>query len=64
MSVFDPLGFLKPFVIQFGILMQEVWVSGIGWDTSLRDDEFMKWKAWVGFLPKINSIYIPRCYLP
>ncbi|XP_043474387.1 uncharacterized protein LOC122506337 [Leptopilina heterotoma] len=45
MSVFDPLGFLAPFLIRSKILMQEVWVSGIGWDCQLRDDEYVTWKG-------------------
>ena len=43
--------------------MQEVWVSGIGWDTPLENNEFIKWKNWVADLEKIDQISIPRCYL-
>ena len=43
MSIYDPLGFITPFTIQGRILMQEVWVSGIGWDDYLNKNELENW---------------------
>lgn len=63
MSVFDPLGFLAPFVIRSKILMQEVWISGIGWDEPLGDNEYESWKSWIKELPNVGLCSVPRCYL-
>ena len=35
MSVFDPLGLLGAFTVTAGVLLQDVWLSGIGWDEEL-----------------------------
>ena len=63
MSIFDPLGFLSPFTIRSRLLLQEVWRSGIGWGEKLKDDVFLKWKAWIRNLTRLSSCYVPRCYL-
>ena len=36
--LFDPLGFLAPFIIRAKILMQEIWIVGVGWDDPLPDE--------------------------
>lgn len=63
MPVFDPLGFLAPFLIRSKILMQQVWISGIGWDQPLQDNEFGKWKGWLRDLEGIKQCSIPRYYI-
>ncbi|XP_053976366.1 uncharacterized protein LOC128875067 [Hylaeus volcanicus] len=62
MSVFDPLGFLTPFTLISKILMQDVWRSGIGWDSELRDEEHVGWQSWIRHLHKVRACRIPRCY--
>lgn len=62
MSIFDPLGLLAPFVIQSKILMQEIWVSGVDWDETIRDEEFESWKKWLRDLNNVNNFQIPRCF--
>ena len=62
MSIFDPLGFLTPFTIHSRILMQKVWSSGINWDHKLLENEFFKWKQWLGNLTQVQKCRIPRCY--
>ena len=34
-SLFDPNGFLAPFLVRAKILLQQVWQCGIGWDDVL-----------------------------
>ena len=62
MSIFDPLGFLTPFIIESKLIMQSVWSSKIGWDEKLQDTEFVQWKQWLQNLERIKSCRIPRCY--
>ncbi|XP_017485823.1 PREDICTED: uncharacterized protein LOC108374345 [Rhagoletis zephyria] len=62
MTIFDPLGLLGFFIIYAKILMQEIWRSGITWDEPIRQEELEKWWRWIGCLPFIEEIRIPRCY--
>ncbi|XP_026666969.1 uncharacterized protein LOC113463933 [Ceratina calcarata] len=62
MSIFDPLGFLIPFTVQSRVLMQRIWVSGIGWDEPLHDDEFATWQHWLKGLDSVKNCKIDRCY--
>ena len=34
-ALFDPLQFLAPFTVRAKVLMQELWIAGIGWDDVL-----------------------------
>ena len=63
MSVFDPLGFICPFSVRSRIILQDVWRSSIGWDSKLKEPEFVKWKRWIDGLIKLENINIPRCHL-
>ncbi|XP_023289117.1 uncharacterized protein LOC111674124 [Orussus abietinus] len=62
MSVFDPQGFLAPFTIRSKLLLQNVWRSGIGWDTQLKDEEYELWQRWMKDLKNITGCTVPRCY--
>lgn len=62
MSVFDPLGALSPFMVNAKIILQEIWSSGIGWNTTLKDEQYKKWLVWLGSLPKISECRLPRCF--
>lgn len=64
MSVFDPLGILAPFTLRAKILMQDVWRSGIGWDTKIKEEQHQGWLSWLKCLNKIGQCKIPRCYIP
>lgn len=37
-KVFDPLGFISPFVLREKILLQELWTQGLGWDDPVIED--------------------------
>lgn len=41
--VFDPLGFLSPFVMTLKILFQPVWQKGLDWDCELVSDAACSW---------------------
>ncbi|GIY72110.1 hypothetical protein CEXT_809051 [Caerostris extrusa] len=34
-KVFDPVGFLSPFVVRIKRLMQEIWERGLDWDSKV-----------------------------
>eukprot|EP00117_Sycon_ciliatum_P016997 scpid5959/ scgid16188/ len=63
-SVFDPLGFLAPFVTQAKILMQESWVAGIDWDEPVPDGIDTSARQWFNDLAKLSLVRVPRCLIP
>ncbi|XP_055523162.1 uncharacterized protein LOC129717320 [Wyeomyia smithii] len=62
MSMFDPLGLLCPFTIIGRILVQDLWRAGCEWDELIDDEAYSKWKQWIGLLPEVGAIKVPRCY--
>ena len=62
MSVFDPLGFVAAFTVTARVLLQDVWLSGIGWDDELPSQLCARWRAWCLELTKIHHFSMPRCY--
>ena len=59
-TIFDPLQFLAPFTIRAKVLMQEIWLAGIGWDDILTDDLIAKWRRWISELHRLSHVTIPR----
>ena len=44
--LFDPLGFLVPFVMTVKVLFQRLWLNGLEWDDPIPSDEanvFLRW---------------------
>jgi hypothetical protein len=54
-TIFDPLQFLAPFTLRAKVLMQEIWIAGIGWDDLLTDGLIFKWKKWVSELRELSQ---------
>ncbi|XP_074632738.1 uncharacterized protein LOC141891656 [Acropora palmata] len=61
-SVFDPLGFLSPFVFSAKILLQDLWRDKIPWDQEITEPYLSQWQRWMEELPHVITINIPRCY--
>lgn len=62
MSIFDPLGLISHYLMYLKVLLQEVWRSGIQWDEGVDSVLFEKWCKWLGLLPKIEIVKIPRWF--
>eukprot|EP00795_Rhopilema_esculentum_P012680 gene12680-3393_t len=60
-TLFDPLGFISPYVIRIKVIMQELWLRGLNWDDELPGNVVTKIKAWFHELEKLPLIQIPRC---
>ncbi|XP_058827825.1 uncharacterized protein LOC131687749 [Topomyia yanbarensis] len=60
MSFFDPLGLMAPFTIYGKMLIQDLWRTGCEWDEEIDEESIAKWKNWIGRLPEIEQIRIPR----
>ena len=61
-SLFDPLGFLSPFVFSAKILLQELWRDKLPWDQEIPEPYLSQWQPWLEELPRVITIDIPRCY--
>ena len=43
-SLFDPMGFLIPFILAAKLILQELWRIGCGWDKEIPDLRKNQWK--------------------
>ena len=62
-KIFDPLGFLSPFVIQLKLLFQQLRVDKINWDYPLEGLALSEWKKLLNELEALSEIRIQRYYL-
>ena len=64
-SVFDPCGWIGPYVLLGKLLMQELWRAEFDWDQEIKDNSIIeKFKIWRSDLKFSNSFQIPRCIVP
>ena len=60
-TLFDPLGFLAPYVIRAKIVLQEMWESGVDWDDPVPEALSRKAQQWFEELSELPRLCIPRC---
>ena len=60
-TVFDPLGFVGPFIIKAKILIQELWSTGYDWDDVIHDEIASRIGSWYGQLRRLGNVQVPRC---
>ena len=63
-SIFDPLGFLAPFILLAKLLLQELCRQGLDWDQTVSAKDLGLWQDWLADLPKLSEVSIPRCFHP
>jgi transposase InsO family protein len=63
-SVFDPLGYVSPFVLSAKKILQEACRRQIGWDDALPLDLMSAWKAWLEDQPTLEAFGVQRCIIP
>ncbi|XP_035228150.1 uncharacterized protein LOC118200306 [Stegodyphus dumicola] len=61
-KVFDPVGFISPFVVRIKRLMQEIWERGLEWDAELPKELRCKWIKWCAEIEELNALKIERYY--
>ncbi|XP_074659583.1 uncharacterized protein LOC141912256 [Tubulanus polymorphus] len=59
-SIFDPLGFLSPFILRAKCLIQDIWRSGFEWDEDISGDLLVTWDEWQNELKLLHELKIPR----
>ena len=63
-SIFDPLGFVAPFILVGKQILQQMCRDKIGWDEPLSEELRPKWESWLLDLQNLADVKIQRCYLP
>lgn len=63
-KVFDPCGFISPFIMHAKILFQHIWKSGMSWDDDLPHDLGLRFIKWIDSTKYLSSLLIERQYFP
>ena len=63
-SIYDPLGFVAPFVLQAKRIFQDECKREKGWDDELEMQNAQKWKGWLDELPLLEGFKVDRCLIP
>ncbi|XP_066600953.1 uncharacterized protein [Prorops nasuta] len=58
--LFDPLGWLAPVVVRAKLLMQDLWIQKIDWDTPLPSDIVTRWQGYCSDLSRVSEIKVSR----
>ena len=61
--LFDPLGFVSPFVMVAKILFQELWQLGLDWDEALPADRSQLFLDWLSGLESFEAVADPTLLL-
>lgn len=59
-QIFDPLGLLSPVIILAKIILRDIWVSQLGWDSSLPYHLHTRWLQLRDDLLSLNCLNISR----
>ena len=60
--LFDPLGFLAPFVMVAKILFHDLWKAGVDWDLPEPEVSEKVFTQWLDGFRYLGSLFIPRSY--
>ncbi|KAI4902936.1 hypothetical protein NFI96_019343, partial [Prochilodus magdalenae] len=63
-SIYDPLGFVAPYLLNGKRILQEMCHQGTGWDDPLPDQLRPRPEKWQREVSELEKICIARCYLP
>ena len=62
-SLFDPLGFVSPFILKAKILLQDTWRQGLEWDEEVNVEVAECWANWLVATRNVATIKLDRCYV-
>ena len=63
-SIYDPLGFVAPFILRGKLLLQQMCRDKLGWDEPLPEELKTQWELWLQDLQNLSNVKIKRCYIP
>ena len=61
-SIFDPIGFLAPYVVRAKIFLQSLWKLRQGWDERIPEEFIQEWCDWRKELERLAEFSVPRLY--
>ncbi|XP_071821483.1 uncharacterized protein [Apostichopus japonicus] len=61
-SLYDPLGFVAPFILTAKFLIQDLCSKGLRWDEIVGPEEQRQWNEWLAELPSLESVEVERCF--
>ncbi|KAK0150310.1 hypothetical protein N1851_008772 [Merluccius polli] len=63
-SIYDPFGFLCPFILPAKRILQELCRAKLGWDEDIPGEFAKPWRRWVTELHLLGSFQVDRCMKP
>ena len=63
-SVYDPLGFISPFLLSAKIILQDFCRRKLKWDDVIPRDCLHQTQWWLDSLPAMEQFSVQRCYKP
>ncbi|XP_052322001.1 uncharacterized protein LOC127908283 [Oncorhynchus keta] len=63
-SIYDPLGFLAPFVLKAKQILQRLCKLKCGWDEVIPEEHSISWQGWLSELDQLSRFQIDRCMMP
>ena len=63
-SVYDPLGFAAPFILQAKLILQDLCRKKLDWDEEIPEEYLERWRTWLQELPRLEQISVDRCFKP
>ena len=61
-KLFDPMGFIGPYIMMAKILFQELWVLGLDWDCEVPAEANKQFCSWLLGFEVLKQFRIPRPY--
>nr|CAB3263156.1 uncharacterized protein LOC104265735 [Phallusia mammillata] len=61
-SLFDPLGFVVPVVVEARLIYRSLCQQEIEWDEEMPPKDLQKWERWLFRLSSLRDISIPRSF--
>ena len=63
-SIYDPLGFVAPFILPGRKTIQRLCQGEVKWDDPVSCDIRKDWKEWKSYLSILGEITVNRCFKP
>ena len=62
-SLYDPMGFVCPVILEAKKVLQKLWKLNLGWDDEIPEDLQNQWNKWKYELSALSQVEVPRCHL-
>ena len=63
-SIFDPLGFVAPVLLEGKAILQELCRQNLDWDDPVPEEIQKRWLKWKSEIEELKNVEISRCYKP